>query len=316
SHLEIKIFLYLTATSWKLNPYQKNKYLIPKNHSAYIDFLCILLMLYTTSLNSGSNGNCYYIGNNHEAVLVDAGLSCRETEKRMHRLGLQMKTVKAIFVSHEHGDHIRGVEVLAKKYDLPVFISDITYKHSGLRLPANQLRILLPGVPVHVGSLQVKSFLKLHDAADPHSFMISHAGINIGVFTDIGKCCGELSSHFAQCHAAYLEANYDIEMLENGRYPVYLKHRIRGGKGHLSNAESLEIFIKHRPSFMSHLFLSHLSKDNNCPQKVQSLFETHAGDTRIVIASRYEETELYAICPNTAAPVIVRRLGVQIGLWS
>ncbi len=273
-------------------------------------------MLYTTSLNSGSNGNCYYIGNNNEAVLVDAGLSCRETEKRMHRLGLQMKTVKAIFISHEHSDHIRGVEILAKKYELPVYISDQTCKHSGIKIPQQQFRSLHSNIPIHVGALRVRSFSKLHDAADPHSFVISHGGITIGVFTDIGKCCNQLSSHFNECHAAYLESNYDEEMLENGRYPVFLKERIKGGKGHLSNSESLEIFIKHRPSFMSHLFLSHLSKDNNCPQKVQSLFETHAGNTMIVIASRYEETELYEISPNTAAPVIVRRVGVQIGLWS
>lgn len=271
-------------------------------------------MLYTTSLNSGSNGNCYYIGNNHEAILVDAGLSCRETEKRMHRLGLDMKKLKGIFISHEHRDHICGVEVLAKKYKLPVYISKTTYEHSGIKLQANQLKTLVPGLPVQIGTMQVKSFIKLHDAADPHSFIISEGGTRIGVFTDIGKCCGELSSHFGQCHAAYLEANYDEVMLETGRYPSYLKQRIRGGKGHLSNSESLEIFINYRPVFMSHLFLSHLSKDNNCPQKVQALFEAHAGDTMIVIASRYEETELYAI--SSPAPCLpIRSLAVQMGLW-
>jgi phosphoribosyl 1,2-cyclic phosphodiesterase len=273
-------------------------------------------MLYTTSLNSGSNGNCYYIGNNNEAVLIDAGLSCRETERRMQRLGLEMKKVKAIFISHEHSDHIKGVEVLAKKYDLPVYISDETCRHSDIKLPQHQFKSIHANIPVHIGALHVRSFLKLHDAVDPHSFVISHAGTNIGVFTDIGSCCKQLSSHFAECHAAYLESNYDEEMLENGRYPVYLKQRIRGGKGHLSNSESLEIFIKHRPAFMSHLFLSHLSKDNNCPQKVQTLFEAHAGEIRIVIASRYEETELYAIGSDNAAAVTVRRLGVQIALWS
>ncbi|MEO6406208.1 MAG: MBL fold metallo-hydrolase [Ferruginibacter sp.] len=271
-------------------------------------------MLYTTSLNSGSNGNCYYIGNGQEAVLIDAGLSCRETEKRMLRLGLEMRKLKAIFISHEHSDHIKGVEILAKKYDLPVFVSDTTYQHSGIKLPQNQVRSLHTGIPVHIGSLLVKSFLKLHDAVDPHSFIICYKGISIGVFTDIGRCCNALGSHFAECHAAYLEANYDTEMLENGHYPFYLKQRIRGGQGHLSNAESLEVFLKHKSSFLSHLFLSHLSKENNCPNKARNLFEEHAGKTRIIIASRYEETELYAIsAADIFRPVLKRP--VQMDLW-
>ena len=92
------------------------------------------MSLFITSLNSGSNGNCYYIGNEHEAVLVDAGISCRETETRMQRLGLSIKKVKAIFISHEHSDHIRGVSVLAKKYRLPVYITPLTHQHGGLFL--------------------------------------------------------------------------------------------------------------------------------------------------------------------------------------
>src|SRR5580693_2331105 len=90
------------------------------------------MSLFVASLNSGSNGNCYYVGNEHEAVLIDAGISCRETETRMRRLGLSMQKVKAIFISHEHSDHIRGVEVLAKKYSLPVYITELTYIHGGL----------------------------------------------------------------------------------------------------------------------------------------------------------------------------------------
>src|SRR6188768_1678914 len=93
-----------------------------------------LMSLYITSLNSGSNGNCYYIGNDREAILVDAGISCKETEKRMHRLGLSMDKVKAIFISHEHTDHIKGVQVISKKYQLPVYITNDTLLHGGLSL--------------------------------------------------------------------------------------------------------------------------------------------------------------------------------------
>lgn len=248
-----------------------------------------------TSLNSGSNGNCYYIGNDKEAVLVDAGISCRETEKRMGRLGLSMQQVKAIFVSHEHTDHIRGIPVLAKKYQLPVYITPDTLHHGGLTLMEQLIRPFNAYEPIHLGDFIITAFPKHHDASDPHSFIVESKGIKIGVFTDIGAPCEHLIRHFEQCHAAFLEANYDEEMLENGRYPYFLKNRIRGGKGHLSNTQALSLFTTYRPAFMSHLLLSHLSKDNNNPQLVQELFDGHAGDTRIVVASRFEETAVYAI---------------------
>lgn len=258
-----------------------------------------------TSLNSGSNGNCYYIGNDEEAVLIDAGLSCRETEKRMHRLGLSMKHIKAVFISHEHSDHIRGLEVLSRKYEADIYISAATLQHSRLRLPAARVKPLVPGVAVAIGHLQIHSFSKHHDAADPHSFMITHDEICVGVFTDIGRVCDNLSFHFKKCHAAFLEANYDEALLQNGRYPYHLKNRIRGGNGHLSNTEALNLFLTCRPAHMSHLLLSHLSADNNKPELVQSLFRGNAGDTHIEIASRYEATPVYRIY-GTKVPVADR----------
>src|SRR3984885_11384511 len=109
------------------------------------------MSLFITSLNSGSNGNCYYIGNEHEAVLVDVGISCRETEKRMARLGLTMQKVKAIFISHEHSDHIRGVEVLAKKYKLPVYITLQTLQNGGLHIDDNNIAPFLAYQQVCIG---------------------------------------------------------------------------------------------------------------------------------------------------------------------
>lgn len=252
------------------------------------------MSLYITSLNSGSNGNCYYIGNQTEAVLIDAGISCRETEKRMKLLGLSMKTVKAIFVSHEHTDHIKGVPVIAERFSLPVYITNSTLRGCCDINPGSTKK-LAAYHPVTIGGLSVTAFPKHHDADDPHSFTITGNGITIGVFTDIGASCDHVTKHFGQCHAAFLEANYDEELLENGRYPYFLKNRIRGGNGHLSNIQALEIFTLHRPSFMSHLFLSHLSKDNNCPVKAKELFDEHAGDTKIIVASRYEQTAVYRI---------------------
>ena len=258
------------------------------------------MSLYIASLNSGSNGNCYYIGNDREAVLIDAGLSCKETEKRMRRLGLSMDRVKGIFISHEHDDHIRGLEVLARRYQLPVYITGNTLQHGGLSLEAHLLQTFVPAEPVVIGGLSVLAFSKNHDAIDPHSFVVSGQKADgdivcIGVFTDIGVVCDNLTRHFKLCHAAFLEANYDEQMLENGRYPWPLKNRIRGGKGHLSNHQALELFVRHRPAFMSHLLLAHLSQDNNRPELVQALFEKTAAGTHVIVASRHGESEVYAI---------------------
>jgi phosphoribosyl 1,2-cyclic phosphodiesterase len=268
--------------------------------------------VFIASLNSGSNGNCYYIGNEREAVLVDAGISCRETERRMVRMGLSMQKVKAIFISHEHSDHIRGLAVLAKKYRLPVYITDGTVHHCG-NVPKELCYTLKSYLPVQIGSLEITAFPKHHDAVEPHSFMITNGDTRIGVFTDIGAPCEHLIRHFAQCHAVFLEANYDEDMLEQGRYPIYLKRRIRGGKGHLSNKQALEMFITHKPDYMSHVLLAHLSKDNNNPEMVQQLFATHAGDTHISVASRYEESPVYSINPAQVVEAEVNSLNQITG---
>src|SRR6201996_3201270 len=244
------------------------------------------MSLYIASLNSGSNGNCYYVGNDREAILVDAGLSCRETELRMQRLGLPMDRVKAVFISHEHDDHIRGIQVLSRRYKLPVYITQATREHVSLDRP---LVRLLDG-PVTIGALTVNAFPKSHDATDPFSFVVASPTVCVGVFTDIGVVCDNLIKHFMQCHAAFLEANYDEQLLETGRYPWPLKNRIRGGHGHLSNRQALELFMEYRPAFMSHLPLAPPPQDNNRPDLVQTLFEQHAHGTTIAIASRHNES--------------------------
>ncbi len=263
--------------------------------------------LFIASLNSGSNGNCYYIGNDTDAVLIDAGISCRETEKRMKQLGLPMQKVKAIFVSHEHTDHIKGVSTLANKYSLPVYITPGTAKHGPI-LIKHLSKPFAANEPIAIGSLHVVPFAKQHDAEDPHSFIISSNGATVGVFTDIGTACGEVVHHFKQCHAVFLEANYDETMLEQGRYPVHLKNRIRGGQGHLSNRQALELFLAHRPSFMKHLLLSHLSKENNRPELVEALFTSHSNGVKITVASRYAATGVFAVAGAGDAAVIAPRL--------
>lgn len=262
------------------------------------------MSLYVTSLNSGSNGNTYYIGNDTEAVLVDAGISCRETERRMARLGLSMELVKAIFISHEHSDHISGVPTLAKKYQLPIYITERTLRNSGMKLSETLVQNFKADEAIRIGALYVIPFGKHHDAADPHSFVIEYKGVKVGVLTDIGASCDRVVHYFKQCHAAFLEANYDDEMLDKGNYPWHLKQRIRGGRGHLSNAQAVELFRLHKPAFMSHVFLSHLSKNNNTPELAYKAFLSHAGATEIIVASRYEESAIYSISDNLSPQAV------------
>ncbi len=266
------------------------------------------MSLSISSLNSGSNGNCYYIGNDEEAVLIDAGISCRETEKRMKRSGLNIEKVKAIFISHEHSDHISGLPILSKKYKLPVYITAATERFGNVKLDKKLVRRFKADEPVSIGNLNITAFQKEHDAGDPHSFVVASSSVKVGIITDIGIACKKVIYHFKQCHAAFLEANYDEDMLMNGSYPYHLKKRIADGKGHLSNMEALELFTRHRPPFMSHLVLSHLSKNNNDPKIVSELFHRHSNGTTIIVASRYEETAVFIINGDETRIKLVKKV--------
>ncbi|HTL83007.1 MAG TPA: MBL fold metallo-hydrolase [Bacteroidia bacterium] len=272
------------------------------------------MSLFISSINSGSNGNCYYIGNSSDAVLIDVGLSCREIDKRMLRSGLSMDKVRAIFISHEHIDHIRGVEALSKKYNLPVYINEGTYENGRVKLKEELVHSFCDGEQLKIRSLNVFPFFKSHDAADPYSFSVECDGVRVGVFTDIGSVCEKLIAHFAQCHAAFLEANYDEEMLANGSYPAYLKTRISGEKGHLSNAQALELFVNYRSPQLSHLILAHLSKENNTPGLVQQLFEENANGVSITVASRQEESPVFRIGKNGSEKVLAEIGQLSLGI--
>jgi phosphoribosyl 1,2-cyclic phosphodiesterase len=248
------------------------------------------------SIASGSNGNCYYVANDSEAVLIDAGISCRELQRRATRAGIDLGLVKAIFISHEHSDHIRGLEAIARKWNLPVFGTPACLSRCRMDRSAHLSVTIQNNETVHVGGLAVTAFAKRHDACDPVSFVVeSEDGVRVGVLTDIGRCCDEVVQQFSRCHAAFLESNYDTDMLMHGRYPAHLKQRIRGGHGHLSNDEALELFLEHRSPALSHLILSHLSANNNDPRIVEQVFRPHAGGVEVVVASRHAESEVFIV---------------------
>ncbi|HNA59023.1 MAG TPA: MBL fold metallo-hydrolase, partial [Chitinophagales bacterium] len=224
------------------------------------------------SLNSGSNANCYYVGNEDDAILVDAGLAYKETILRMEGLGLDPKRLKAVFISHEHTDHISGVTQLHRKLNLPVYITEKTRLNTALRFRDDLIRPFIANAAIQIGSLHVLPFTKFHDAADPHSFMVYDNEVTIGILTDIGHACEEVINCFKQCDAVFLESNYCEEMLANGSYPAQLKKRISGKSGHLSNRQALELFVKHKSERLQLVLLAHLSQNNNTPEKALSEF--------------------------------------------
>ena len=148
---------------------------------------------------------------------------------------------------------------------------------------------------ISFGGLTVVPFNKHHDAQDPVSFIIEHEGIKAGVITDIGQVCKTVIHYFRQCHACILESNYDEQLLQEGGYPMRLKKRISGGRGHISNIQALELFKKHKAGYMNHLLLGHLSKINNRPELVEQLYQSFQDDLTIVIASRDKESNLFEI---------------------
>lgn len=250
-------------------------------------------MLEICPIASGSNGNCYYIGNEQDAVLVDAGISTKQILNRMKLRNLNPSKLKAIFISHEHSDHISGARVLEKRLNIPVFMTTRTWYGAYKNQRPNHPRFFTPGDKIMIGEFKIHTFLKNHDATEPCSFRIEYQKKSIGVFTDIGNPCKNVTYHLKKCHGLFLETNYDEKMLWEGRYPWYLKKRVASDVGHLSNKQAFDLLTTHGGKNLKCVFLSHISKENNSPEiAIQSMRElTSKFDIRIT--SRYEAGEVY-----------------------
>jgi phosphoribosyl 1,2-cyclic phosphodiesterase len=252
-------------------------------------------MIEICALASGSNGNCYYLGNEKDAILVDVGISRRQVLGRMKERGLQFSKIRAIFISHEHADHFRGVRVLSKQLDVPVFMSLKAFSNSwGPNRPAN-IKHFLPGEIVSVGDFKIHTFLKKHDAAQPCSFRIENDGVNVGVMTDIGAACDNVTQHIGACQAIFLESNYDEEMLWSGNYPWHLKNRVASDVGHLSNKQAVELLEHYGSDDLEVVFLSHLSADNNLPELALNAFNGMQKKFNVKLTNRYAPAEVFQL---------------------
>ncbi len=252
-------------------------------------------MVEICALASGSNGNCYYIGNKEDAILIDAGINCKQILTRMKTKGLDPSKIRAIFITHEHNDHVCGARVLGKKLDIPIYMTKGTYEGLYLTNQPLAVRFIHPGEPVMMIPFIIHPILKNHDAKEPTSFRVELQGVNIGVFTDIGLPCSNVTSHLHECQVLFLETNYDEKMLWEGSYPYHLKQRVASDVGHLSNLQAVNLLSEYAGPDLKWVLLSHLSGENNTPQIAYDALKHLKDRYNIVLTSRKEASEMITL---------------------
>jgi len=218
-------------------------------------------------LGSGSRGNATYLESGGTGILIDAGMSGRELQKRLATIGVELSAIHAILVTHEHNDHVQSVGVLSRRAKIPVYANPATFsaasKTINRLLSYNEFET---GSPFHCRNLEIHPFSISHDTEDPVGFRISDGGVSFGYCTDTGKVSRLMLQRLASCQALVLESNHDIEMLQNGTYPPYLKQRIRSSQGHLDNVEAAAFLQELVHEKLQHVVLAHLSEENNNPE--------------------------------------------------
>ncbi|CAN5477967.1 MBL fold metallo-hydrolase [soil metagenome] len=226
-------------------------------------------MLRFKSLGSGSAGNATVV-EAHSGVLVtrllvDCGLGIRQLETRLAAAGLQTSAIDAIFITHEHSDHIGSARAVALKHRIPVWMSEGTYAGIGMPDLDGLMRVAQDGVAIDMGALQVVPFTVPHDAREPLQMTCTDGNHRLGVLTDLGHATNHVMSHLAGCHALLLECNHDADLLANGAYPYFLKQRVAGLHGHLENSASAAIAQALNHPALNHVVAAHLSENNNRP---------------------------------------------------
>ena len=222
-----------------------------------------------TVLASGSKGNCTFLRGERGALLIDAGLSARETLRRLRCAGSDASLVEAILVTHEHIDHIRGVDVLARRLGVPVYATGGTLEAFREKCggTAAEIRRCRYDEPFSVGDFSIEPFAASHDAREPCGFSVREGDLRVGCCTDTGTVTATIFDRLASCDAVLLESNHCPDMLENGPYPAYLKSRIRSKRGHLSNPDAARC-LQRLADHIHMAMLAHVSEINNTPEKV------------------------------------------------
>ncbi len=253
-------------------------------------------------LGSGSKGNATYVAVGDTAILIDGGLSGIELHRRLAAIGVDSSSLSAIFLTHEHTDHVRGVPVFSRRGRLPVFANPATFAAAGDNLnKLHAYREFSTGTSLQYHDLCIHPFSVSHDTADPVGFVISDGRHSLGYCTDTGMVSRLMRYRLAVCHGLILECNHDPEILKNGPYPPYLKQRVRGNKGHLANDDAADLLREIRHDKLEHVVLAHLSDTNNRPEIAEAVACQALGDgrqSRISVARQNRPGELVILGKN------------------
>lgn len=257
------------------------------------------------TLASGSSGNCILISADGGHVLVDCGISCKRITAALSALGVAPADLRGVLITHEHSDHISGLATLTKKLSLPVYASPGTARQLLRRMwwPEGLLRPVEPGRPFQIGPFEVGSFPTSHDAEEPTGFTLSCGGRKAAVVTDLGYVTDDVLDGALGAHLVVCESNHDTEWLRSGPYPYYLKARILGDRGHLSNEAGAALALQCVEKGAHTVLLAHLSAQNNTPQQARSTAEAvlrSAGidpdrDMTLAVAPRSEPSPSYEV---------------------
>ena len=252
------------------------------------------------SLQSGSNGNCIYVQSRGVRLLLDAGISGLQAERRLAKHGINIRHIDGVIISHDHSDHSRCAGVYHRKFGLKVYATAKTLAAAGRYQALGDFREVTyfePGRNLDFGSISVATVPTPHDAADGVVFVIASGDKRLGVLTDLGHVFDGLGELVSSLDAVLLESNYDVDMLEQGPYPPMLKRRIAGPGGHISNEESARL-LRHAFSQgrLRWACLAHLSEQNNHPQVAMATHRaTLEAHREIRVASRYEVSDLMEV---------------------
>jgi phosphoribosyl 1,2-cyclic phosphodiesterase len=245
-------------------------------------------------LASGSKGNCLVVSSSSTSLLVDCGLSCRETLNRMRQAGEDPERLDAVLITHEHSDHVRGLEVLARKLGLSVFLTEPTasaYRRwfrasQGEKPRLDRVETFTAGHPFQVGDIAVTPFTIPHDAADPVGFVFRTEGLKVGLVTDLGYMPPNVRHQLRGCDGVVVESNHDLEMLRSGPYPWAVKQRVMSRVGHLSNQTLADFFLNDYDGGAAFVVLAHLSEQNNHPEIARRTAEQALAGRRSLLHNR------------------------------
>lgn len=224
------------------------------------------------SFGSGSSGNCYYLCTEEGGVMIDVGLGLRTIKKHFHEYGIPVADLHDIMITHDHADHIKSVGTLSRKLEIPVYATSLV--HTGIdnnysvrcKVDRERRKVIEKGRTFELNGMKITPFGVPHDSSDNVGYRIEHDGVTFCIMTDVGHITEEMEQMIQQANYLVIEANYDDLMLEVGPYPRYLKERIKSGTGHLSNAKCADGIIKNYSPALRHVWLCHLSEENNHPE--------------------------------------------------